>query len=151
MRMITIWKPEKYPTAAFSPTELLWGTPQTHIQTVSASTLRGVFGVQGKLPAFEDVIEVTTAATRWGGSKIVRFAKDGQSVNFEIDFPTCYHVTACCFGGPANDQLYVTTAHPGAMGGDATLIDKFPDSGHLFVVDLSGRFTGAEWRYKFQG
>ncbi len=44
--------------------------------------------------------------------------------------------------GPNNDQLFVTTAHCGAFGGDASRQEKYPDSGHLFQVDLAGRFKG---------
>lgn len=74
-------------------------------------------------------------------------------------------MTACCFGGchtyftraidtnfvkgPNEDQLYVTTAHCGAEGGDASLQARYPDSGHLFVVDLAGKFKGGEWRHAF--
>jgi len=46
--------------------------------------------------------------------------------------------------------MYVTTAHCGAIGGDATRQQSYPDSGDLFLVDLSGRFRGVE-RYKFAG
>lgn len=53
--------------------------------------------------------------------------------------------------GPNNDQLYVTTAHCGACGGDATRQAEYPDSGNLFVVDLSGVFVGGEWRFEFAG
>ncbi|KAI0051762.1 hypothetical protein FA95DRAFT_1580489 [Auriscalpium vulgare] len=87
-------------------------------------------------------------SARWGGSRIIRFDTEGQ-VDFEIYFPTVYSVTACCFGGPNNDQLYVTTAHAGVLGGDPNLQFQYPDSGHLFVVDLAGRYQGGEWRHKF--
>ena len=53
--------------------------------------------------------------------------------------------------GPKNDQLYVTTAHCGACGGDASRQSSFPDSGNVFVVDLSGQFAGGEWRFEFAG
>ena len=46
--------------------------------------------------------------------------------------------------GSKGDQLYVTTAHCGANGGDATRQEQFPDSGHLFVVDLSGQYRGVK-------
>lgn len=46
------------------------------------------------------------------------------------------------------DKLYVTTANCAAISGDKDgLQAQFPDSGHLFVVDLKGRFKGAEWRH----
>ncbi|KAH8119819.1 regucalcin [Phellopilus nigrolimitatus] len=87
-------------------------------------------------------------SARWGGSKVVRHAKDGTIV-FEVKFPTALNITACCFGGPANDQLYVTTAHCGAIGGDASRQKQYPNSGDVFKVDLSGHFKGGEWRHKF--
>ncbi|KAI9572890.1 regucalcin [Boletus coccyginus] len=89
-------------------------------------------------------------SARWGGSRIVRFSPEGN-IDAEIHFPTALNVTACCFGGPNEDQLYVTTAHCGAIGGDSSLQDKYPDSGHLFVVDLSGHFKGGQWRFPFRG
>lgn len=87
-------------------------------------------------------------SARWGGSRIIRYTKDG-AMDLELYFPTVLHVTACCFGGPSEDQLYVTTAHCGACGGDASRQDQYPDSGNLFAVDLSGRFSGAKWRHEF--
>ncbi|KAF8198926.1 hypothetical protein BJ912DRAFT_950240 [Pholiota molesta] len=88
-------------------------------------------------------------SARWGGSRIVRFTSAGD-VDFQIFFPTVLNVTSCCFGGPNNDQLFVTTAHCGAFGGDASRQREYPDSGHLFLVDLSGRFRGLD-RYPFAG
>lgn len=85
---------------------------------------------------------------RWGGSSIARFTTEGK-LDLLVDFPTVYHVTACTFGGPDMDKLYVTTAHCGAITGDREgLQARFPDSGHLFVVDLKGQFKGAEWRHR---
>jgi len=89
---------------------------------------------------------------RWGGSKIIRFSPSG-SIDMELYFPTVLNVTSCAFGGPDNDQLYVTTAHCRASG-EAERQTEFPDSGHLFVVDLSlgkagdKRYQGAR-RHKF--
>ncbi|KAF8642317.1 hypothetical protein AX16_009587 [Volvariella volvacea WC 439] len=88
-------------------------------------------------------------SARWGGSRIVRFAKDG-TVDREIYFPTALNVTSCCFGGPNNDKMFVTTAHCGAIGGDAERQKQYPDSGHLFMVDLSGQYKGA-MRWTFSG
>ncbi|PIL31586.1 transporter [Ganoderma sinense ZZ0214-1] len=89
-------------------------------------------------------------SARWGASRIIRYTKDGE-MDLEVFFPTALNVTACTFGGPKNDQLYVTTAHCGACGGDASRQAAFPDSGNVFVVDLSGEFTGGEWRFEFGG
>jgi sugar lactone lactonase YvrE len=89
-------------------------------------------------------------SARWGGSRIIRYNKDGEP-DAELIFPSVLRVTACTFGGPNNDQMYVTSAHCGAMGGDTTKQTDYPDSGHLFVVDLSGKFKGAAWRHHFPG
>ncbi|KAF8898652.1 regucalcin [Infundibulicybe gibba] len=88
-------------------------------------------------------------SARWGGSRIVRFSTEGE-IDMEIVFPTALNITACCFGGPKNDQLYVTTAHCGANGGDGSRQAQYPDSGHLFLVDLSGRYQGGT-RWEFAG
>ncbi|KAH9486855.1 Regucalcin [Psilocybe cubensis] len=88
-------------------------------------------------------------SARWGGSRIVRFDEEG-SIDFQIMFPTALNVTSCCFGGPNNDTMFVTTAHCGAIGGDATRQQNYPDSGHIFQVDLAGLFEGVE-RGQFAG
>lgn len=90
---------------------------------------------------------------RWAGSKIFRFNKDGTGIDFEISFPTVFSVTACCFGGPENDQLFVTTAHPSVAGLEDAghVFEQYPDSGNVFQVDLKGRFSGGKWRYAFGG
>lgn len=103
---------------------------------------------------------------RWGGSRIIRFSPDGK-IDLQVVFPTALNITACSFGGASsahsetclskqgfegenNDQLYVTTAHCGAIGGDAERQMKYPDSGHIFLLDLSGEFTGSK-RWAFDG
>ncbi|KAI0319383.1 hypothetical protein OF83DRAFT_1055045 [Amylostereum chailletii] len=87
-------------------------------------------------------------SARWNGSRIVRFNREGKA-DLEILIPTVYRVTACCFGGPNEDKLYITTAHCGVLGGDVSLQAKFPDSGHLFMVDLAGQYRGGKWRHEF--
>ncbi|RDX52054.1 hypothetical protein OH76DRAFT_1400970 [Lentinus brumalis] len=89
-------------------------------------------------------------SARWGGSRIIRYTRDGE-MDLEVFFPTALNVTACTFGGPGNDQLYVTTAHCGACGGDTSRQASYPDSGNLFVVDFSGEFAGGDWRFEFAG
>ncbi|KAJ7361646.1 SMP-30/Gluconolaconase/LRE-like region-domain-containing protein [Mycena albidolilacea] len=96
-------------------------------------------------------IEGYVWSARWGGSQVVRFSPSG-SVDLIVDFPTVLNITACTFGGPKNDQLYVTSAHCKASG-EAERQAEYPDSGHLFVVDLSGKqgdkqYTGV-LRHKF--
>ncbi|KAF9569652.1 regucalcin [Agrocybe pediades] len=88
-------------------------------------------------------------SARWGGSRIVRFSEEGN-VDFQIMFPTALNITSCCFGGPNNEHMFVTTAHCGANGGDTSRQEAYPDSGHIFLVDLSGRFKGLS-DFKFAG
>ncbi len=45
----------------------------------------------------------------WGGGKIIRFSPDGATRLAEVIIPV-ERVTCASFGGPAMDQLYVTTA-----------------------------------------
>ncbi|KAH9944055.1 uncharacterized protein BXZ73DRAFT_39512 [Epithele typhae] len=89
-------------------------------------------------------------SARWGGSRIIRYTKDG-CMDLQVVIPSALNITACAFGGPRNDQLYVTTAHCGACGGDGSRQPSFPDSGDLFVVDFAGEFTSGEWRFPFAG
>ncbi|KAJ7070950.1 hypothetical protein C8F01DRAFT_1108452 [Mycena amicta] len=72
-------------------------------------------------------------SARWGGSSIVRFSPAG-TIDLEVAFPTVLNVTACTFGGPNNELLYVTTAHCRASG-ESERQTEFPDSGDLFVVE----------------
>ena len=44
----------------------------------------------------------------WLGSRVCRYAPDGELLGV-VDVPTPL-VTSCAFGGPALDDLYITTA-----------------------------------------
>jgi len=52
--------------------------------------------------------------------------------------------------GPNYEHMFVTTAHCSAIGGDPSRQSSYPDSGHVFLVDLSGRFRGIK-DFKFGG
>jgi sugar lactone lactonase YvrE len=70
----------------------------------------------------------------WGGSCVRRYRPDG-TMTHQIPVPAS-HVTACVFGGPRLDRLYVTTAsveRPGTT--DGSTLD-----GTLFVAEPG--FTG---------
>ena len=43
------------------------------------------------------------------------------------------------WAGPKNDQLYITSAHCG----DDEIQARYPQSGHLFTLDLEGAYVGA--------
>ncbi|KAI0034317.1 SMP-30/Gluconolaconase/LRE-like region-domain-containing protein [Vararia minispora EC-137] len=87
-------------------------------------------------------------SARWGGSCIVRFNREGI-IDVQIDLPTVHRVTACCFGGLNNDELFITTAHCSVLGGNNDLQKGHPDSGHLFKVEFAGKYRGGRWRHEF--
>jgi len=97
-------------------------------------------------------------SARWGGSKIVRFAQNGQN-DVQVSIPSVFNVTACCFGGPDLDQLYITTASATCPGGDSrvtmeqrlTKQQECHDSGAVFAIDFSDDFKGGSYRHEFTG
>jgi len=79
---------------------------------------------------------------RWRGSRIVRFTPDGKGVDLEIHIPKAYNITACCFGGPNMDKLFITTASPHACEDspddeNEAYLKEFPMSGDTFMVDFA--------------
>ena len=71
----------------------------------------------------------------WGGGKVRRYSPDAEIIG-EIDIPAA-RVSACGFGGPDLDLLFVTTA---AVGRGQNIDDGGLD-GALFVVDPGCRGT----------
>ncbi|KAF8603997.1 hypothetical protein BDV93DRAFT_556007 [Ceratobasidium sp. AG-I] len=88
-------------------------------------------------------------SAHWTGSKIVRFSKEGKAT-LMIRFPAAFNITACTFGGPNNDRLFVTTASPEASPDANKSLSDYPQSGDTFEVDLGGRFKGGAWRHEFR-
>ena len=76
----------------------------------------------------------------WEGSCVRRYRPDGR-LDSRVDLPVS-RVTACAFGGPALDRLYVTTSRLGVDRG------REPAAGAVFRVDVGVRglpvvpFTG---------
>jgi len=68
----------------------------------------------------------------WGGWKVLRYDPDGKQER-EIRFPVA-NPTACAFGGPDRDELYVTTARLGLKSEE---LAKQPLAGDLFRVRLN--------------
>ncbi|GAA3232570.1 SMP-30/gluconolactonase/LRE family protein [Pseudonocardia petroleophila] len=66
----------------------------------------------------------------WGGSAVHRYTPDGV-LDTVVALPVT-QVTACAFGGPDLDRLYVTTS---ALGLDARARAAQPSAGALFVVE----------------
>lgn len=71
----------------------------------------------------------------WGGGKVRRYSPDGQIIG-EVELPVP-RVSACGFGGPDLDRLFITTA---AVGRGQSIDDGGLD-GALFVVDPGCRGT----------
>lgn len=71
----------------------------------------------------------------WGGGKVRRYDPDGRVIG-EVEVPAT-RVSACGFGGPDLDRLFITTA---AVGRGQSIDDGGLD-GALFVVDPGCRGT----------
>jgi sugar lactone lactonase YvrE len=69
-------------------------------------------------------------SARMRGGRVVRYDPKGQPM-LTVALPTPL-VTACCFGGPNLDTLYVTTAS-GRMTREQLAAD--PHAGNLFAID----------------
>jgi L-arabinonolactonase len=66
---------------------------------------------------------------QWGGGKVVRYTPDGK-IDREIRLPVT-NPTCLCFGGPALEILYITTARFGLD--DKTLVNE-PHAGSVFAL-----------------
>lgn len=79
----------------------------------------------------------------WGGSRVTRFAPDGQ-IDRVVPMPVS-QVTSCAFGGPELRTLYITSAR---IGLDAATLAIEPLAGGLFAIDVditglpANRFAG---------
>ena len=69
----------------------------------------------------------------FAGAAVHRYSPDGELLAV-VPLPVA-QVTACTFGGPALDRLYITTSREGL---DADARAAQPLAGALFCVDLPG-------------
>lgn len=67
----------------------------------------------------------------WGGSAVRRFSPDGECVAV-VPVPASL-ATACAFGGPGLNTLYITTARRGFTAEDR---EREPLAGRLFALDV---------------
>lgn len=63
----------------------------------------------------------------YGGSAVHRYTPDGR-LDLVVDLPV-RQITACTFGGPELDRLYITTSHDGLPA------DEDPTAGALYAYD----------------
>jgi sugar lactone lactonase YvrE len=70
----------------------------------------------------------------WQGFRVTRYDPDGKKVSaIEVPVPTA---TCMAFGGPALDQLFITT---GKKGLSPEQVEKYPEAGDLFMVPAGVR------------
>jgi sugar lactone lactonase YvrE len=67
----------------------------------------------------------------WGGGKVVCYTPEGEPLN-EISLPVP-QPSSCCFGGPDNNILFITTAREGLT---ETELTQYPQSGAVFFIQL---------------
>lgn len=80
---------------------------------------------------------------KWGGSKVVRYSQMGE-VDFTLDVPAG-NVTSCCFGGPENKILFITTA---LNNPDNSIQEATENSGDGYIYSIEMSVKGAP-TYKF--
>ena len=68
----------------------------------------------------------------FGGSRVQRFSPSGEKLETVVT-PGAPQTTCCCFGGPALDTLYITTAADSIAG---VSTEGEPNSGALFAADV---------------
>ena len=88
-------------------------------------------------PGFPDGLTVDAEGCVWvalfGGAAVHRYTPDGELLAV-VPLPVA-QVTACTFGGPELDRLYITTSREGL---DADALAAQPLAGALFCVDVPG-------------
>jgi sugar lactone lactonase YvrE len=72
----------------------------------------------------------------WGGGEVLRIDPQRRSVIQRIATPGASQSSACCWGGPKLDELYITTSRQGLS---AEKLAGEPNAGRLFVCRPGGR------------
>ena len=67
----------------------------------------------------------------WNGNSVVRFDPNTGKIISKIEVPA-HNVTACAFGGPNLDKLYITTASVDMTKEENA---KYPMAGSVFIAD----------------
>lgn len=70
-------------------------------------------------------------SARWDGWQVIRFAPDG-TIDRVVEMPV-QRPTSCIFGGPALNQLFVTSASAGLNEAE---LARQPLAGNVFVLDV---------------
>jgi len=112
------------------------------IKTGALSNRRAVVNItpgEGGPDGMTVDVEGMLWVAQWGGYRVCRYDPATGEKLAQVDVPA-ERTSACAFGGPNMDQLYITTA----MGGDGS----GPEDGRLFVVTLPVRALAA---FRFAG
>lgn len=101
------------------------------IENANASPFLNLSGT----PATPDGGAITSAGniwnSQWDGSRVVCYSSNGKELNhLELSVP---RPTSCCFGGPENRHLFVTSAREGL---DEAELSRSPLSGSVFIAEL---------------
>lgn len=78
----------------------------------------------------------------WGGGAVVRYDPCTGEALCKVAVPKASQVTACAFGGPKLDQLYVTTASCGLEASKLAKGGAEENAGACFVIDCAGVACG---------
>lgn len=68
----------------------------------------------------------------WGGHSVTCFSSSGDKID-EIKLPVP-QPSSCCFGGPNNQHLIITSAREGLSQDD---LNEYPLSGSIFIAELN--------------
>ena len=133
------------PTASASPPTAPTPTTSTPRRRRSTSSTTATATCTGRRTAFPiadgpgspDGLTVDAEGCLWvalfGGAAVHRYTPDGELLA-AVPLPVA-QVTACTFGGPELDRLYITTSRENL---DADALAAQPLAGALFCVDLPG-------------
>ncbi len=130
-------------TLAWSPDDSTFYFADSRIQTIFAFNFNKVTGHVSNRRIFATTLGQSMAPdgsamdregylwnAQWGGSRVVRYAPDGQ-IDRIITLPVS-QPTSCAFGGPGLSTLYITSARTGL---DAGQLAREPLAGSIFALD----------------
>lgn len=148
------------PSAVLRKQNVEFGIPNTFCWNLSGNLIYISDSLQGKLFAYEvenHKIKPHTACVlvdlsggdstpdggavdvdgllwnaHWDGYKVAGYNDTGGKLG-ELDMPVP-RPTSCCFGGPENEHLFVTSAKTGMSTQE---LERYPLAGHVFVQQLA--------------
>lgn len=126
---------------AFSPDGTVmyfWDTPTRRLQSFALDTATGAISAARPFATAEEPgapdgavcdAEGCLWVAQYGGARVTRYRPDG-AIDRVIPLPV-ERPTACCFGGPALDTLFITSARQNM---DEEALGRFPLSGSVLAI-----------------